>query len=267
MVMGLGGAGSDMPPWAVLLSLVMHGGLAGFLALSKACKPDDSALLMPDMDVMMVPLPKATGRLPDRASRAPRPAQGADTPAPPKQSDPDQMRFEDPEKEKSQGDPQPQDRSDERRDLLRDLKRQQALDALRDAPIGDADRMATDPDSTLTVEEAFGLGGGIGGPVDPLAARYLLELRQTLLPHWNPLPRVIEENPSAFTVVDIWITDTGRYKSADVKVGSGNDSFDRSCLTAVAKAGSLPLPPDKFRVESRKGIQIRVTFRASDANR
>jgi len=256
-----------MPPWAVMVSLVLHGGLAGMLAVSKACKPDDSSLLIPDMDVTMVALPKATGRLPDRASRAPRPAQGADTPAPPVQSDPNQMRFEDPEKEKTQGDPQPRDRSAERRDLLKDLRRQQLIDQLADAPIGAADRMATDPDSTLTVEEAFGLGGGIGGPVDPDAARYLLELRATLLPHWNPLPMIIEQNPDIFTVLDVWITDSGRYKSADVKIGSGNDSFDRSCLNAVAKAGTLPVPPDKFRVETRKGIQIRVTFRASDANK
>jgi TonB family protein len=259
--------GSNMPPWAVIISLVMHLGLAGLLAISKACKPDDSDLLMPDMDVMMVPLPKASGRLPDRASRAPRAAPGADTPAPPKQSDPNRMRFEDPAKEKPQGEPARENHSDARQDLLRNLKRQQALDALRDAPIGDADRMATDPDSTLTVEEAFGLGGGIGAPVDPEAARYLLELRGALLPHWNPLPSTYEHNPDMFTVLDAWISDDGRYKSADVKIGSGNDSFDRSCLTAVAKAGTLPLPPDKFRVETRKGIQIRVTFRASDANR
>ena len=262
-----GMSGTNMPPWAVIISLVMHAGLAGLLALSKACKPDDSSLLMPDMDVMMVPLPKAAGRLPDRASRAPRPADGANTPTPPKQNDPNQMRLDDATKEKAQGAPKPEDHSDARQDLLRDMKRQQALDALRDAPIGDADRMATDPDSTLTVEEAFGLGGGFGGPVDPAAARYLLELRAALLPHWNPMPLVIEQNPEIFTVLDVWIADNGRYKSADVKIGSGNDSFDRSCLTAVAKAGTLPLPPDKFRVETHKGIQIRVTFRASDAKK
>jgi TonB family protein len=256
---------THMPPWAVVVSLVLHAGLAGLLAISKACKPDDSSLLMPDMDVMMVPLPKASGRLPDRASRAPRPAEGANTPTPPQQSDPDQMRFEDPTKEKPKGEDKPKDHSDARQDLLRNMKRQQALDALRDAPIGDADRMATDPDSTLTVEEVFGLGGGYGGPVDPEAARYLLELRAALLPHWNPLPRIIEQHPDAFTVLDVWITDSGRYKNADVKIGSGDDSFDRSCLTAAAKAGTLPVPPDKFRVETPKGIQIRVTFRASDA--
>lgn len=267
MAAGLGSASTQMPSWAVLISIVMHAGLAGLLAVSKACKPDDSSLLMPDMDVMMVPLPKAAGRLPDRASRAARPAQGADTPAPPQQVDPDQLRFEDPTKEKSKGEPQPKDHSDARQDLLNNMKRQQLIDQLADAPIGDADRLATDPDSTLTVEEAFGLGGGFGGPVDPDAARYLLELRASLLPHWNPLPLIIEQNPDIYTVLDVWISDTGRYKSADVKIGSGNDSFDRSCLTAVAKAGTLPVPPDKFRVETRKGIQIRVTFRASDANK
>ncbi len=263
----MGGLGNQMPPWAVIVSLVLHAGLAGMLALSKACKPDDSGLMIPQTDVMMVALPKASGRLPDRASRAPRPAPGADTPAPARQADPDQMRFEDPAKEKAQGVSQQRDHSDKRQDLLNSIKRKQALDALRDAPIGDADRMATDPDSTLTVEEAYGLGGGIGGPADPELARYLLEVRAAVLPHWSPLPLIIQQNPDLVAVVDVWLSEAGRYRSADVLQGSGNDSFDRSCLHAVAKAGSFPVPPDKFRIETRKGLQIRVTFQASDANR
>jgi TonB family protein len=261
------GVGSQMPPWAVLVSLVLHAGLAGMLALSKACKPDDSGLMIPQTDVMMVALPKASGRLPDRASRAPQPAPGADTPAPPQQNNPDQMRFEDPTKEKAKGDPKPKDHSDARRDLLNNIKRTQALDALRDAPIGDADRLATDPDSTLTVEEAFGLGGGIGGPADPELTRYLLEVRAAVLPHWSPLPLIIQQNPRLVAVVDVWMSEDGRYRDADILESSGNDSFDRSCLHAVAKAGRFPVPPDKFRIETRKGLQIRVTFQASDANR
>ena len=175
------------------------------------------------------------------------------------------MSFEDPNKEKDPGEDL-RDHSDQRRDLLAQMKREQALQTLRDAPIGSTDRMATDPDSTLTVEEAFGLGGGIGGPVDPEAARYLLELRQALLPHWNPLPRIIEENPDIATVISVWISDKGRYQDAEVRQSSGSDSFDRSCTVAVAKAGTLPLPPDRFRVETRKGIHIIVTFRGSDAS-
>jgi TonB family protein len=81
------------------------------------------------------------------------------------------------------------------------------------------------------------------------------------------LPLIIQQNPDLVAVVDVWLSEAGRYRSADVLQGSGNDSFDRSCLHAVAKAGSFPVPPDKFRIETRKGLQIRVTFQASDANR
>lgn len=263
MSIGLASAGTNMPIWAVLVSVALHGGLGGLLAASKACKPDDSHFDQPFMEVAMVPLPKAAGRLPDRASRAPAPSQGApDTPAPPKQSNPDQMRFEDPTKDKQQGS---HDHSDARRDLLADLKRQKALDALRDAPIGPTDRMATDPDSTLTAEEVFGLGGGVGGPIDEEAARYLLELRAAILPHWYPLHKTIDENPDIATVLDVWITDKGRYKAAEIRESSGDESYDRSCLVAVAKAGTLPVPPGRYRVETRKGIHIVVTLRGPDA--
>jgi TonB family protein len=259
---------ADLQAWAIALSLVLHGCVAGTLAVSKGCTPEPRVMFDPKdvMEVTMAALPKSAGRQPDRASRAPRPAEGQpQAPAPPQQPT-DQMSFKDPTKEKTRGQDEPKDHTDQRQALMDSLKRQQLVQSMSDAPPGEIDRMATDPDSTLTMEEAFGLGGG-AGPVDPEAARYLIQLRQNLLPYWNPMPRIIEEHPGAATVVDIWLEEDGKIAESSVKTGSGIDAFDRSCLLAVAKAAKLPLPPDRFRVETRKGVQIRVTFRASDANK
>ncbi|MFH1463052.1 MAG: cell envelope integrity protein TolA [Pseudomonadota bacterium] len=259
---------ADLQSWAIAVSLLLHGCVAGTLAITRGCAPEPSVLFDPSevMEVTMAALPKSAGRQPDRASRAPSPAEGQQQAAAPPQQPTDQMSFKDPTKEKAKGEERPKDRSKERDDLLASMRRADLVRQLADAPLGDVDRMATDPDSTLTMEEAFGLGGGVG-PVDPEAARYLVQLRQNLLPHWNPLPRIIEEHPSIFTVVDIWLDDDGEIADSGVKAGSGIDAFDSSCLLAIAKAARLPLPPDRFRVETRKGIQIRVTFRASDAQK
>jgi TonB family protein len=257
----------DLQAWAVAVSLTLHGAAACSLALVRGCSPDREVLFNPAdvMEVSMAVLPKSAGRQADRASRAPRPAEGDVSAAAPPQQPTDQMTFQDPDKERTQGE-RPKDRTKERDDLLKSLRRDQLARSMADAPLGDADRMATDPDSTLSMEEAFGLGGGIG-PQDPEAVRYLLELRQLLLPNWNPLPRVIEENPAAFTVIDVWLEEDGRIADSRIAQGSGNDSFDRACTLALARVSRLPVPPDRFRYETSSGIQIRVTFRASDARK
>ncbi len=257
--MGLGmlGAGSGIQAWNIGLSLVVHLALAGLLMASKTCNPDPGAFFDPDevMEVSMVALPRSAGRLPDRATRAPPPAQGP--------QDPNQMRFEDPEQQVEEEQTPVRDNTDSRRDLLASLRRQQLVDNLADAPLGEQNRSATDPDSTLSMEEAF--GSGTGTAMDPEAARYLMELRQNLLPLWNPLPRIIEDNPGIFTVVDVFLDDSGSVRKSGVYQSSGSDSFDQACVRAVVKASRLPLPPDRFRFETPKGVQIRVTFRASDA--
>lgn len=258
---------ADLETWAIALSVVLHAGMAGALALARGCAPESEALFDPNdvMEVSMAVLPKSAGRQADRASRAPRPAEGDARAAAPPEPSTDQMTYQDPTRERTQGE-KPKDRSKERDELLRSLQRDQLARSMADAPIGDADRLATDPDSTLSMEEAFGFGGGVG-PQDPEAVRYLLELRQLLLPNWNPLPRIVEENPSLFTVVDVWLDGDGRIQETGVAQGSKNDSFDRACTLALAKVARLPLPPERFRYQTRKGIQIRVTFRASDARK
>lgn len=240
-----------------VLSLGVHGLLVLMLVLSRSCGDPEDPLFDPDevMQVQMVALPKAAGRLPDRASRAPRPAEGARE-APPKTSD---MVFKTPEATPDKG----QERAppDTRReDLLARMREQAHQDPT--APLGDADRMATDPDSTLSPEEAFGGSGG-GLPMDPELARYVADVRKLVLPNWAPLPRIVQENPDIFTVVEIRIEDDGTIRSPRVVRPSGNASFDESCVRALQKTGRLPLPPARFEALARKGVWIH--FPASDA--
>jgi TonB family protein len=240
------------------VSLALHALVATLLVAARGCGGGDEPLFDADevMMVQMVSLPKARGRLPDRATRAPSPAAGApDAVAPPAPSD---MAFHDPAAEPNRG----SDQADRRRDLLESLRRQQATGASSEAPLGDVDRAATDPDGALTDEYLFG-GTGSGIPADPDLARYNMELRQAVIPQWTPLPRIIQENPGAWAVVEVTLLSDGRVDEASIARSSGIGSFDESCLRAVHRAGRLPVPPSKFPALARDGILLMLT--ASDA--
>jgi len=234
-------------------SLGMHALVASLLLAVRGCEGADRPLFDADevMTVQMVSLPKARGRLPDRATRAPAQAAGApDAVAPPVSSD---MAYHDPTAAPTRGG----DRTDRRKDLLETLRRQQASGVPSDAPLGDVDRLATDPDGALSDEFLFG-GTGSGIPADPDLARYNMDLRQAVIPNWTPLPRILQENPSAWAVVEVTLHPDGR-----VARSSGIGSFDESCLRAVQRSGRLPLPPARFSALASDGILLMLT--ASDA--
>ncbi|MBN1335284.1 MAG: TonB C-terminal domain-containing protein [Deltaproteobacteria bacterium] len=239
-------------------SLVLHALVATALMASRGCGGGDRPLFDADevMMVQMVSLPKARGRLPDRATRAPAPAAGVPEAITP--SSPSDMAFRDDRAEPQKG----VSTADRRKDLLEALRRDQASSAPSDAPLGDVDRAATDPDGSLSDEVLFG-GSGSGIPADPDLARYNMELRQAVIPHWTPLPRIIQENPTAWAVVEVRLALDGRVDDVRVARSSGIASFDESCLRAVSRAGRLPLPPSRFPNLAQDGILLMLT--ASDA--
>ncbi len=213
------------------------------------------------MEVKMIELPKSPTRMPQRATKAPPPpppgkTQAKAPPPPPTASD---MKLETPEAEPLQGDETQDPQTDARQDLLRRLQRQRALQNL-EAPDGREDRAQSDPDGTLAPEDVFA-GSASGVAMDPELARYTAQLRKLILPHWAPLPRLIQENPDLSAVVEVPVkTGTLRGRGRVVE-SSGNDSFDQSCARAIDKAGQLPPPPERF--QRLTGVWIR--FRASDA--
>jgi len=242
-------------------SVLVHGFLASLLAFAKICAPETGPLLSPDevMEVKMVALPRSESALPDRASRAPRPSSGApESSAPPLA--PDQKTIPSPDAERPEGQTLT-DHSDARQALMRDLRRKQLVDALSDAPVGPEDRSATDPDSPFSSDMVIGWGTGEMG--DPELARYAVELRQTVTPHWSPLPRLLAEHPDLYATVGVILDDEGRVKKAEIARSSGFSSYDESCLRAVRKAARLPLPPPKFAELASQGFGI--GFRAQDA--
>ncbi len=223
---------------------------------------DDGPLFDPDevMEVKMIELPKSPTRLPQRATKAPPPpppgeVQAKTPPPPPTASD---MKLETPDAEPDKGAEEP-DTRDTRRDLLRELQRRKALENL-DAPDGRVDRAASDPEGTLEPEDVFA-GSASGVAMDPELARYTAKLRKLILPHWAPLPRLVQENPDLSAVVEVPVKTGVLRGRARVAESSGNDSFDQSCARAIEKAGQLPAPPERF--QRLTGVWIR--FRASDA--
>ncbi len=253
-----------LKPWDLLLSLLLHGTVVLFLLLGRGCIEDDQPLFDPDeiMQVQMVALPKARGRNPDRATRAPSPP----PPAPvPEAAMPSPEPFAEPHPSNSETrpeEPPPKaDSRDRRADVLRQLRRSELIKDIQ-APLGDVDRSATDPNSTLSPEEAFA-GLGTGAPMDPDLARYQSQIRRIVLPNWTPLPRIIQDNPDLFTIVEVTLDADGKIEKTRMARPSGNTSYDESCIRAVQKSGRLPLPPPKFQNLASRGIWIH--FPASDA--
>lgn len=223
--------------------------------------PSDSAPLFdPDevMEVRMIELPKSPTPMPQKATRAPPPPpagerKAAEPPPPVTASD---MKFETPDATPTEGE---QDQTDARADLLRQLKRKQLLEDLNAAE-GRVDRAASDPDGTLEPEDVFaGATGGVA--MDPELARYTAQLRKLILPHWAPLPRLIQDNPDLTAVVEVKVQNGTLRGSGRIVEPSSDDSFDRSCALAIEKAGTLPPPPERF--QKLTGVWIR--FRATDA--
>lgn len=255
---------TDLGVRDMAVSVVLHLALAGVLFFSRSCAQEPEPLLPQDEIIMinLAALPRSEGRTPDRATRAPRPAEGAPEAvvAPPR---PDAMSLPDPKAEKSKGTTAPPDPDVRRDELLRDLKREQLVRSLNpDAALGDVDRAATDPDGTLPPDMVFGTGTATG-PVDPEAARWAAEIRRLVTANWVTLPRFTQDNPTLSTIVKILLDEEGKVKDVKVFTSSGNASFDDSAVRAVQRTARLPLPPAKFPFKPPMWIKFR--FGASDA--
>lgn len=256
-------AGTGLRPVDLGVSVGMHVFLLVLLVSTKACVHEPKPLFDPDevMEVKMVALPKASGRNPDRATRAPDPVQGApdamETPAPP-----DAMKLQDPQAEKSKGDKVP-DQTANRDKLLDSLKREALVRSMNaNAPIGDVNRNASDPDSMISEEDIYGEGGP-GIPVDPEIARWVSQVKRAVTANWVTLPSYRADTPNLVTRVKITLDEQGRVVEARVHKSSGNTAYDDSCVRAIQKTASLPLPPKKLGYSLP--VRFPIDFGASDA--
>jgi len=233
----------------VLFALVAHVGLAaGIIAASNWSLRTRKPVLDPSevMEVSMIVLPRTDRSMVQAARRAP--VQRGDTmDAPRTPSQPDPVKTSDltvasPTAEQTRGRP---DRSAERNARMRQMMMQQLLEGLEDAPEGDADVQAADPNSTSDVGYNT---GGRGSAGDPEMARYYTEVRKLFFDNFNPLPAIAMTNPDISCTVHVEVDPaTGRVLSSSVTVPSGNASWDGAAQRAVAAVTTIPLPPEKYR--------------------
>ena len=151
----------------------------------------------------------------------------------------------------------PEDNSDEREALLRELEMQDLLEDFA-APEGEEDIAPTSADGVDNPMQA-----SIGsGATDPELATYIQRCRTALLSNWTPLPAILEAHPEYAVVLQVKVDSSGKMSAPQIIQGSGDSSFDQAALLAVHKTGSLPPPPEKWKASAESGVQI--TLAASD---
>ena len=106
--------------------------------------------------------------------------------------------------------------------------------------------------------------GGAGGIVDPELSRYIAQCHGLIRPNFNPLPAVLSAHPEYEVDVYVKIGAGGKLTTPKIVRGTGDPSFDNAAISAVARTGSLPIPPGKWReIFATKGLII--TLSAKDA--
>lgn len=242
-----------IPTWELALSLFGHGAVVLGLFVGECMTRPDAPLIDPNkvMMVSAVALPKQVTRLPQKAMHTPEAAPGAAddaAPIPPTASD---MTLHDEKAPEKSG--RKVDRTADREALLRQARKDALLKDLA-TPTGPEDHARTDPHGVDPSEAVFGAGGP--GVNDPVLARYQESCRAAIYPNWTPLPSTVASHPEFEVWVEVEVKADGSIGTPRVVRGTGDTSFDRSALMAVAKTGRLPPPPEKWRASAATGIYI-----------
>ncbi|MEE2752127.1 MAG: energy transducer TonB [Myxococcota bacterium] len=226
------------PGSAIPLSVGMHLALLAAVAAFGSWEPAAESLIRPEQvtQVSLVSMPKQTTRLPQKEMKRPDPPKGktpkpAPKPPPPTASDMVEHVEEAPETQGVETEEPTVDRSQEREKLLRDLRRQQALDAL--VPDGPKDQAKTDPNG---VEDAVGSQRGIAG--DPRIAAYQEQVRAAAMANFSAI-----QTDAKVAVVQVTIDARGNILNSGIAKTSGDTSFDAAARTAVRRTGRVPPPP------------------------
>lgn len=237
-------------------SIFLHGavglGWLFFSVVMAQCGPS-RPIIDPDktMEVSMVVLKKTQKAVPDRAQRAPVPQgeatpEPAEVPPPPRESD---LVFEKEKAKTNKG------QKTDRDAALEELKRQQMLQELMNAPEGTTDRDATDPnsDSDISINAA-----GAGNRGDPEFAAYIAKVQAIFQQHFKPLGAITQGNPDLVTTMFIQVDPaTGRITDSEVQKSSGIPAYDAAAERAVAEVTTIPLPPEKYLGLVASGYAVR----------
>lgn len=214
-------------------------------------------LIDPDevMQVAMVSLPKAE-RLPDKASRAPRPPPAPEPakpqPAPEVKPPPKQSNMV---HKTEEPDPKPKPAPkepvvDNMANLLAELDKGPTPDELLDAELGTMDRSA----SSLTGTGDRPASHATVGKGSPEYNAYVRKLTQLFLAEFRPLGTL--RDTGLKTTVFVTVSGDGSITARRVSRSSGNPSWDRAAEAAVDAVGRIPLPPESLRARMSEGYNI-----------
>jgi protein TonB len=225
------------PGRALPLSLCIHVGMLAVLALFGSRGPRAETLIRPDqvMQVSLVSLPKQTTRLPQKVMQRadPPPSQAAEpAPAPPDAPPATEMALKKEQPVKPAV--EKPDRSAARDKLLREMRRQQALESL--AAEGPRDQPQTDPDGEDGVP---GSARGVAG--DPRLVAFQEQVRQAAMAHFSAL-----QTEARAAVIQVTIDARGNILNSGLAQSSGDPSFDAAARTAVRRTGRVPPPPEEL---------------------
>ncbi len=201
------------------------------------------------IEIAVVQLPKSERALPDRPTRAPRPAgKPAPKPAPapttPQRSD---LAIRTPEAEPSAGVDDAQ-----LEEALRQLEEQERL-AQMEAALGALDQMAGSPEG----DEVPGATTGSASPLaDPEYSRYIAAIQKIFTERFQPLQAVRDANPGIRCVIHVEVDATGKVTRFTVTQPSGIEAFDAAARRAVEAVPSIPLPPPAYRDRLAQGYDI-----------
>ncbi len=207
------------------------------LALFGSRGPRAETLIRPDevMQVSLVSLPKQTTRLPPKVMQRadPPPSPPAAPTPPPEAPSASEMALKKEEPKEPPKEKQP-DRSAAREKLLREMRRQQALESL--AAEGPKDQAQTDPDGE---EGPPGSARGVAG--DPRLAAFQEQVRQAAMAHFSAL-----QTDARTAVIQVTIDGRGNILNSGLAESSGDPSFDAAARTAVRRTGRVPAPPEEL---------------------
>lgn len=245
------------PLWpGIGCSVFLHGGVGLFaiviswigpllMAFFPSCQPEP--LIADNVEVFSVSnLPKRLN-VPDKAERVAkvkRPEVPAPKPPDPKPK-PEPVKESDLVIEKKDVKPEPKGNTDDaaaRKRALEELL-EEPDDLLADAPIGETNRVPTDPNGVVGADPRLGSLRS-GSKSDPEMAKWQSQVTAKLRQRFKPIgPR-----SDLKTVMHVWIDpESGRILRYEVAESSGALSFDKAAERAVAATGTIPIPPAKYK--------------------
>ncbi len=224
-----------LPSWEWPVAGVAHVAAFCLVALGQCGSRAEPMFKPPHAIIVEMAGPAAVdSRMPQRAERAPTPAQGSPSPelAPPP---PNASELALPTAPPVKGNP-----DSDRADLMAELRKQQLLADL-DAPEGKVDRLESGPTSDAGGTHAQ------AGVRDPELARWVAKANEELKKNFHPLPSWCTANPNLVARAAATVGSDGVItEEATIVDTSRNASFDAACVRAFANTNRLPPLPSRF---------------------